>query len=134
MTEEAVIYHRETPWYRVDLFKADIFFIPLFFTMLLLTALLSQAGFEISSLKEWPASLATAHNFDIGHRVAVFYSVLFLAVIAFLFFKPLMHVVLKFLDGEDLVALNAISMSGCVLFFFNLCGAGMAQSIHLVLT
>ena len=123
---------------RIFIFKEetalrDILFIPLFLSLYLVYHFFKDTGFHLESFTGRPISVATSEAIDIGKRVGSFYNGFGVFVLLALSFTYLIFKVRQFLLSDDLHLLNASSAAGICLLFFQLFGAEMSPSLHLVI-
>lgn len=109
-------------------------FIPLFPAFLLVYLLFRDSNFVLESFAGRPLSLASMEGVDIAARVTMFYK----AIAAFLLFSSAFLFLFKklqsLLDDHDIQIVNGLSAAGFLLLPFQLIGANMGTSFHLLFT
>lgn len=119
--------------FKVETAIMDFIFIPLFLSLYFVYHFFHDAGFQLEMFTGRPVSVATAEALDIGKRVSAFYNGFIVFVLLTLAIAYLIKRIRPALASEDLNLLNSTSAAGLCLLLFQLVGADIAPSLHLII-
>jgi hypothetical protein len=111
----------------------DILFIPLFLSLYFVFHFFQDINLELSSFVGRPISVASSEAIDVTKRVSSFYNGFFVFIILALSFSYLIFRIRSILSSIDLQLLNATSVAGTCLLFFQVLGAQLSPTLHLVI-
>ncbi len=111
----------------------DFLFIPLFFSLYLVYHFFQNTGFQLELFDGRSISVATSEGIDIAKRVSAFYKAIFAFVLLAPVFTYIIQRFWEIISPADWQLLNASAASGFILLFFQLLGADMQPSLHLIL-
>ena len=111
----------------------DVIFIPLFLSLFLVYHFFQDVEFQLEMFEGRSISIATAEGLDISKRVRSFYNGIITFILLAASFSYAVQRFRKAISGQDLRMLNAVSAAGTALLFFQLFGATMLPSIHLII-
>ncbi len=110
----------------------NFIFIPVFFAFYLTWKVFGTATFILQDFAGRSISFATSEGLDIGQRVSTYYKAVFFALLLIILFTRLIIIFKKIVNEEELKIANGLSLVGFSLMFFQLIGADMKASIHII--
>ncbi len=110
----------------------NFIFIPVFFAFYLTWKVFGNATFSLQDFEGRSISFATSEGLDIGQRVSTYYKAVFFTLLLIVLFTRLTVILKKIVNEEELKIANGLSLAGFSLMFFQLIGADMKASIHII--
>ena len=115
-----------------DVSFRDFIFLPLFFALSLTWYFFHNSTFPLEQFQGRSISLATSEGIDIVKRVSTYYKGIGFFLLLALLFAWIVLRLKKFTSSSDLVVLNSLSVIGFCTIFFQLMGAAMEPTLHLI--
>ena len=109
-------------------------FIPLFLSLFLVYHFFHNASFQLEMFSGRSISVATYEGIDIAKRVSTFYNGIIVFILLALSFSYFIIRLKTLISQADLKLLNAVSAAGVALMFFQLLGAEISTSLHLIIS
>ena len=110
----------------------NFIFIPAFFAFYLTWKVFGTSTFNLQSFAGRSISFATSEGLDIGSRVSTYYKAVFFTLLLLFLFTRLTIILKNIVNDEELKIANGLSLAGFSLLFFQLIGADMKASIHVI--
>ena len=110
----------------------NFIFIPLFLVFYLVLTVFDPSVFLLQHFTNRSVSIATLEGIDIGKRVSLFYKAIGFAFVLILLFTRLTIILKNYINNDELLIANGISLAGFCILFFQLLGADMSDFIHFL--